>query len=102
MTELRDLVNLLGKLDANRILPIDREAEEHAKSHQDEGISQLMQDKRDMRDMEDRLSRIGGGGQASLSLASPSRGGVAECREKLGRVLTVFGMEEILPPPHRS
>ncbi|GAA5955144.1 hypothetical protein JCM3765_003207 [Sporobolomyces pararoseus] len=94
VTELREIVNALGKLDANKILPIDKEAEEHAKSHEDEGISQHMKDRKEMREMEDMLSGIGG-------KATPSSG-VEECRKRLEGVLAVFGMEEILPPPQRS
>jgi hypothetical protein len=90
VTELREIVNALGKLDANRILPVDAEAEEHAKSHEDEGISQQMRDRKEMREMEDMLSGIGG-------KAAPSNG-VEECRRRLEGVLSVFGMEEVLPP----
>lgn len=87
-------MNALGKLDANRILPIDKEAEEHAKSHEDEGVSQQMRDRKEMREMEDMLSGIGG--KAALS------SGVDDCRKRLEGVLAVFGMQEILPPPQRS
>ncbi|GAA5882053.1 hypothetical protein JCM16303_005579 [Sporobolomyces ruberrimus] len=90
VVELREIVNALGKLDANRILPVDQEAEEHAKSHEDEGISQQMKDRREMREMEDMLSGIGGN--------SAESSGVEECRTRIAKVLEVFGMEDVLPP----
>ncbi|GAA6004592.1 hypothetical protein JCM11491_002161 [Sporobolomyces phaffii] len=91
VAELRDVVNALGKLDATRVLPVDAEAEEHAKSHEDEGVSQQMRDRKEMREMEELLSGVGG------RPAPPS--GVDECRARLARVLAVFGMEDVLPPP---
>ncbi|GAA5832142.1 hypothetical protein JCM3766R1_003738 [Sporobolomyces carnicolor] len=90
VAELREIVNALGKLDAVRILPVDAEAEEHAKSHEDEGISQQMRDRKEMREMEDMLSGIGGKAAQSS--------GVEECRARLERILAVFGMEAVLPP----
>ncbi|GAA5893333.1 Yae1 family protein [Sporobolomyces salmoneus] len=90
VTELREIVNSLGKLDAIRILPVDEEAEEHAKSHEDEGISQQMRDRKEMREMEDLMSGIGG--------KAKQTSGMEECRERLARILAVFGMEQVLPP----
>ena len=88
--ELREIVNALGKLDAVRILPVDQEAEEHAKSHEDEGISQQLKDRKEMREMEEMLSGIGG--------KAATTSGVEECRNRLEKVFAVFGMEEVLPP----
>lgn len=90
VAELREIVNALGKIDAVRILPVDAEAEKHAKSHEDEGISQQMRDRKEMREMEDMLSGIGGKAAQSS--------GVEECRARLERILAVFGMEAVLPP----
>lgn len=87
--ELREIVNALGKLDAVRMLPVDEEAEEHAKSHEDEGISQQLKDRKEMREMEEMMSGVGG--------RAKKTSGVEECRERLERVLAVFGMEEVLP-----
>ncbi|GAA5961524.1 hypothetical protein JCM21900_006313 [Sporobolomyces salmonicolor] len=92
--ELRELVNALGKLDAVRILPVDREADEHARSHADEGISQELRERREMREMEALLGGLGGEGAAG-----PESGGVEECRRRLESVLEVFGMTGVLPPP---
>lgn len=90
MGELREIVNALGKLDAVRILPVEQEAEGHAKSHEDEGISQQLKDRKEMREMEEMLSGIGG--------KAAKTSGVEECRNRLEKVLAVFGMEEVLPP----
>ncbi|GAA6061256.1 hypothetical protein JCM10212_000697 [Sporobolomyces blumeae] len=89
--ELRDVVNALGKLDANRVLPVDKEAEAHARSHADEGISQVMRDRKEMREMEDLVNGLGGGPAKPLS-------GLAECRERLERVSSALGLDGLIPP----
>ncbi|GAA5854685.1 hypothetical protein JCM8547_004939 [Rhodosporidiobolus lusitaniae] len=95
VAELRDIVNVLGKLDAFKVLPIDEEAVEHAKEHAEEGISEVMRQRKEMREMEELMGGLGGA-------ASEPSGGVEDCRRRLGEVLKVVGLEKALIPPRRS
>ncbi|BGP23831.1 hypothetical protein Rt10032_c05g2450 [Rhodotorula toruloides] len=94
IAELRDLVSSLGRFDANKVLPIDQEAEQHAREHEDEGISELMRQRKEMRETEELMGGLGGKKDDG---ASGDRA-VRECRDRLLEVLKVFGLEGILPP----
>ncbi|GAA6037812.1 hypothetical protein JCM8097_005051 [Rhodosporidiobolus ruineniae] len=92
VAELREVVNALGKLDANTVLPPDEEAEAHAREHEDEGLSEVMRQRKEMREMEALMGGLGGTSGERTS-------GVDECRRRLGEVLKVVGLEDVLPPP---
>lgn len=91
VTELRELVTALGKLEESKVLPVDEEAEEHAKSHEGEGVSMEMQERREMREMEEMLGGLGGGEKRSAV-------GLVDCRVKLEELLARCGLEGLLPP----
>ncbi|BGP15066.1 hypothetical protein JCM10213_002790 [Rhodosporidiobolus nylandii] len=91
VAELREVVNALGKLDANKVLPPDEEAEQHAREHEDEGLSEVMRQRKEMREMEELMGGLGG--------AKTEQGsGVEECRRRLAEVLKVVGLEDVLSP----
>jgi hypothetical protein len=91
VAECRAVVTALGKLDERKVLPVDLEAEEHAKSHAEEGLSHAMVERREMREMEEMLSGIGSGKMVAS-------GGLEECRTRLEGVLKECGMEGLLAP----
>ncbi|GAA5986634.1 hypothetical protein JCM10908_003831 [Rhodotorula pacifica] len=97
VAELRDLVSALGRLDAHKVLPPDEEAEAHAREHEDEGISEVLRERREMREMEALMSGLGGDGTASKKEPSGAEA-VAECERRLAAVLGVFGLESVLSP----
>ncbi|GAA5851887.1 hypothetical protein JCM9279_001921 [Rhodotorula babjevae] len=104
VAELRDIVTVLGRLDAVKVMPVDEEAEAHAREHADEGISEVLRERRETRAVEDMMSGLGGGGGGAEDEAR-GKGGetageaqVAECRRRLGEVLRVFGLDGALPP----
>lgn len=90
VAELRELVTALGKLDEQKVLPVDAEAEEHAKSHEGEGVSLIAQERREMREMEEMLGGLGGTKEQSM-------GGLSECRVRLEGLLSRGGLEGLLP-----
>lgn len=96
VAELRAVVSALGKLDERKVLPVDLEAEEHAKSHAAEagggGESQAMLDKREMDEMGDLLSGLGNGKKEV-----ENKGGLEECQDRLELVLARCGMQGVLP-----
>ncbi|GAA6004931.1 hypothetical protein JCM10207_008455 [Rhodosporidiobolus poonsookiae] len=94
VAELRDIVNALGKLDAVKVLPVDEEAVQHAKEHEDEGVSEVMRQRKEMREMEELMGGLGGSNEARGS-------GVDECRRRLGEVLKVVGLEDAMVPARR-
>ena len=99
VAELRELVTALGRLDANKVLPPDEEAEAHAREHEDEGISEVLRERREMREMETLMSGLGGdvdGAGAKKELSGAEA--VAECQRRLAQVLAVFGLESVLSP----
>ncbi|GAA5889528.1 hypothetical protein JCM8208_001051 [Rhodotorula glutinis] len=101
VAELRDVVSALGRLDAVKVMPVDEEAEAHAREHADEGISEVLRERREMRAVEDMMSGLGGGEGGEARKESGETTGeaqVAECRRRLGEVLKVFGLEGALPP----
>lgn len=77
------------------MLPVDKEAEEHAKEHADEGISEVMRQRKEMREMEALLGGLGGD-------KSEKSGGVDECRARLHEILKLVGLEGVMIPPRRS
>ncbi|BGP39086.1 hypothetical protein JCM10450v2_003038 [Rhodotorula kratochvilovae] len=95
VAELREIVNALARLDAVMVLPVDEEAEQHAREHADEGISEVMRERREMREMEALMGGLGGKKDDG---ATTGEAQVAECRRRLGEVLRVFGLEAVLPP----
>ncbi|GAA5904674.1 hypothetical protein JCM6882_008343 [Rhodosporidiobolus microsporus] len=95
VAELREVVNALGRLDAVRVLPVDEEAEAHAKEHAEEGISEVMRQRKEMREMEALMGGLGGA-------AEHTDGGVEECRRRLLEILKVVGLEGVMVPPRRS
>ncbi|GAA5994096.1 Yae1p [Rhodotorula paludigena] len=101
VAELRELVTALGHLDAVKVLPVDEEAEQHAREHEDEGISEVMRERREMREMEALMSGLGGSSVAEKDVQSGQRA-AAECRRWLEDVLRVFGLEGALPAIERS
>jgi hypothetical protein len=88
---LREVVNALGRLDAVKVLPVDEEAEQHAREHKDEGISEVMRQRKEMREMEALMGGLGGD-------KSEKSGGVEECRSRLLEVLKVVGLEDVMVP----
>ncbi|GAA5866414.1 hypothetical protein JCM3774_004674 [Rhodotorula dairenensis] len=100
VAELRDLVSALGKLDANKVLPPDEEAEAHAREHQDEGISEILRERREMREMEALMSGLGGDGDKAAPKEQELSGteAVAELQRRLTEILAVFGLESVLAP----
>lgn len=92
VAELREVVTLLGKLDEGKVLPVDEEAEEHARSHENEGVSMVMQERREMREMEEMLDGLEG------SKEEVKKGGLNECRERLEVLLERCGLKGLLPP----
>ncbi|ORY66924.1 hypothetical protein BCR35DRAFT_294838 [Leucosporidium creatinivorum] len=94
VAELREVVTALGKLDEGKVLPVDEEAEEHAKSHENEGVSLVMQERREMREMEEMLGGLGGGGAKE----DAKKGGLDECRMRLEEILERCGLKGLLPP----
>ncbi|GAA5822092.1 hypothetical protein JCM11251_004854 [Rhodosporidiobolus azoricus] len=95
VSELREVVNALGRLDAVRVLPVDEEAEAHAKEHEEEGISEVMRQRKEMREMEALMGGLGGA-------AEQTNGGVEECRRRLFNILKAVGLEDVMIPPRRS
>lgn len=93
VAELRELVSALGRLDANKVLPVDEEAEQHAREHEDEGISEVMRQRKEMREMEELMGGLGG---AKDEGATGDRA-VRECRDRLVEVLKVFHLEGVVP-----
>jgi hypothetical protein len=93
VAELREVVTMLGKLDEGKVLPVDEEAEEHARSHENEGVSLVMQERREMREMEEMLGGLGGKKEKASE-----KGGLDECRERLEVLLERCGMKGLLPP----
>lgn len=100
IAELRELVTALGQLDANKVLPPDEEAEAHAREHEDEGISEVLRERREMREMEALMSGLGGDGADGAGAKKKLTGAeaVAECQRRLAQVLAVFGLESVLSP----
>lgn len=99
VAELRELVTALGRLDANKVLPPDEEAEAHAREHEDEGISEVLRERREMREMETLMSGLGGDGDGAGTKKELSGAeAVAECQRRLAQVLAVFGLESVLSP----
>ncbi|KAL8278469.1 hypothetical protein RQP46_009159 [Phenoliferia psychrophenolica] len=90
VAECRAVVTALGKLDEERVLPVDAEAEAHAKSHADEGLSLEMLEKKEMRAMEDAMNGLGGGSATTAPTLD-------ECSARLARLLDACGMQGILP-----
>ncbi|KAK4705351.1 hypothetical protein P7C70_g855, partial [Phenoliferia sp. Uapishka_3] len=90
VAECRAVVSALGKLDAERVLPVDVEAEAHAKSHADEGMSLEMVEKREMRAMEEAMNKMGGGSTGPEST-------LEECAARLEKLLEVCGIQGLLP-----
>lgn len=88
--ECRALVTALGKLDEQRVLPVDQEAEEHAKSHADEGLSLEMLERKEMRRMEEAMNGLGSGKKAEGV-------GLEDCRGKLEDLLKACGLEGVMP-----
>ena len=78
----------LGKLDEETVLPVDVEAEAHAKSHADEGLSLEMLEKKEMRAMEEAMNGLAGGNTAPT---------LQECTGRLGKLLEACGMPGVLP-----
>lgn len=97
VAELRDLVSALGKLDAHKVLPPDEEAEAHAREHQDEGISEVLRERREMREMEALMSGLGDD-KAGTKKETSGAEAVAECQRRLTEVLGFFGLESVLAP----
>ncbi|GAA5971783.1 hypothetical protein JCM11641_001511 [Rhodosporidiobolus odoratus] len=95
VAELREIVNALGKLDANKVLPVDEEAVQHAKEHEDEGISEVMRQRKEMREMEELMGGLGG-------TKEEQHGGVDDCRRRMSVVLKVIGLDEAILPARRS
>lgn len=98
-------MTVLGRLDAVKVMPVDEEAEAHAREHADEGISEVLRERREMRAVEDMMSGLGGEGGGGGGDEARTKGGetageaqVAECRRRLGEVLRAFGLEGALPP----
>lgn len=87
--ELRELVSALGRLDEDKVLPVDREAEDHARSHEDEGLSVGIVERRDLRRIEEALSGLGRG-KAVAEL------GVQDCSTRLECLLRDCGLEGVL------
>ncbi|GAA5923595.1 hypothetical protein JCM3775_000442 [Rhodotorula graminis] len=101
VAELRDVVSALARLDAVKVMPVDEEAEAHAREHADEGISEVLRERREMRAVEDMMSGLGGGEGGAMRKEGGETTGeaqVAECRRRLGDVLKAFGLEGALPP----
>ncbi|GAA5937361.1 Yae1p [Sporobolomyces koalae] len=100
VSQLREVVNLLGKLERDQVLPVDQEALEHAKSHNNDstaatGFSQEYVDKQEMNELGDMLNTLG------HNATTRSRDHVAqleECRTQVGIVLERMGLLEVLPP----
>ncbi|KAM0754101.1 hypothetical protein T439DRAFT_171557 [Meredithblackwellia eburnea MCA 4105] len=90
VSELRELVSALGRLDENKVLPVDQEAEDHAKSHGDEGISLVMMERKEMRGIEDLLGGMGG----STAGKEP---GLEECQTRLEQILQRVGLSGVIP-----
>lgn len=97
VAELREVVTALGKLDETKVLPVDQEAEEHAKSHEGEGVSLVMHERREMREMEVMLGGLGGSKEEE-----ERKGGLEECRERLESLLDRCGLVGLLPPVRRN
>lgn len=95
--ELRDLVSALGRLDAHKVLPPDEEAEAHAREHEDEGMSEVLRERKEMREMEAMMGGLGG---TTHGAAQESTGveAVAACERRLVDILKVFGLESVLAP----
>lgn len=87
MSELRDLVGNLGKLQEEGVLGVDQEAVEHAKTHESE-LSEEGRAKLEMRALEVSLGGIGGGAGRSV--------GLEECERVLERLLEECGMGDVL------
>jgi hypothetical protein len=98
VAELRELVTALGRLDANKVLPPDEEAEAHAREHEDESISEVLRERREMREMEALMSGLGGQDGAGAKKELSGAEAVAECQRRLAQVLAAFGLESVLSP----
>lgn len=97
VAELREIVSALGKLDAVKVLPVDEEAVQHAREHADEGISEVLRERREMRELDELMGGLGSDKKDGQETSGEAK--VAECRRRLGDVLRVFGLEGALPPP---
>lgn len=81
----RELVSDLGKLGEADVVPPDLEAEEHTRSHGNEPVSEVLEDKRDMASLEDGLN-----GMMGSKVARPT---LAACRTRLQEVLALCGLD---------
>lgn len=101
VAQLREVVTALGRLDENSCLPVDEEAEEHAREHergnaggQWDGTSQAKADADEMRDLEEMM-----GGTVKEKKVDVRGRGLEEARVKLAELLSQCGMEGLVPPP---
>lgn len=96
VAELRDLVTALGRLDAAKVLPPDEEAEAHAREHEEEGISEVLRERREMRQMESLMGGLGNSADEAARKEKTGMEAVAECEERLGVVLRTLGLGGVL------
>lgn len=87
--ECREIVNSLGKLQESDVVPVDLEAEQHVKEHEEEGMSLEMIERREMKKMEEKMMNLGGNNQVKTVR-------LEECKARLEKVLSVLGMEGMI------
>lgn len=97
---------MLGEVRFSDIVPVDEEAEAHAREHlKAEGeemvLNEELKDKRDVEGLEDLLKGMSAGGSGDHSVNGkekrPGPRDVEEAKERLGRVCQMLGLLIELP-----
>lgn len=108
VARLREIVTAIGKLDEVSCLPVDEEAEAHAREHEKgaasgvglgggwDGTSQVKADKDEMRDLE---LMMGGVGKEERQAKVVPGQALEEIRARLEGLLVQCGLAGMVPPP---
>ncbi|GBE84881.1 hypothetical protein SCP_0700610 [Sparassis crispa] len=96
LTELQEMVSQLGSVRFSDIVPLDLEAERHAREHldmdgEDEGeldleLNEELKDKRDIERLEDMMAQV------SAGAARPTREDVQRLKEQLRNLCDELGI----------
>lgn len=106
--ELRAIVSALGRLDESKVVPVDQEALDHAREHEQDpngvGPSQAQLDRADLDEMNRLLEGVPLGSARDVKGNDPDdeSNGVEGLRKRLEVVLDKCGIKDVLPPPRRG